>query len=53
MLTFKAPEDINKLPSTDPAYPLIEELIEELITAYTWEGYPYNPDWYGYTILIQ
>jgi len=24
-----------------------------LIEAYTWKGHPYNPDWYGYTILIQ
>jgi hypothetical protein len=53
MLTFKSPEDISKLPASDPAFPLVRELIKELIEAYTWEGHPYNPDWYGYTILIQ
>jgi hypothetical protein len=53
MLTFKSPEDLLELPPDDPAHPLVQELIKELIEAYTWEGHPYNPDWYGYTILIQ
>jgi hypothetical protein len=53
MLTFKSPEDLAELPPDDPAYHVVRELIKELITAYTWEGHPYNPDWYGYTILIQ
>ena len=53
MLTFKCPEDISKLPTSDPAFPLVRELIKELIEAYTWEGHPYNPDWYGYIILIE
>ena len=53
MLTFKSPEDLAELPASDPAHPLVRELIKDLIEAYTWEGHPYNPDWYGYTILIQ
>ena len=53
MLTFKSPEDISKLSPDDPAYPLVKELIKELIEAYTWEDHPYNPDWYGYIILIE
>ena len=53
MLTFKSPEDISKLSPDDPAFPVVRELIQDLIEAYTWEGHPYNPDWYGYTILIQ
>jgi hypothetical protein len=53
MITFKSPEDLNKLPASDPAFPLIEELIKDLIEAYTWEGHPYNADWYGFTVLIQ
>ena len=28
-------------------------LVDRLIAHYTWEGHPYNPDWYGYSILIQ
>ena len=53
MLTFKSPQDISKLSPGDPSYPLIQELIKELIEAYTWEDHPYNPDWYGYIILIE
>ena len=54
MLTFKSPEDLSKLPaSIILAHPLVKELIKELIEAYTWEDHPYNPDWYGYTILIE
>ena len=53
MKEFKSPHDLNKLAPSDSAYPVIKELIEDLIGAYTWEGHPYNPDWYGYTILIQ
>ena len=53
MITFKSPEDISKLPPDDPAYATVQELIKDLIEAYTWEGHPYNPDWYGYTILIE
>jgi hypothetical protein len=53
MLTFKSPEDISKLSPEDPAFPLVQELIKELIEAYTWEDHPYNPDWYGYIILVE
>jgi hypothetical protein len=53
MLSFKSPEDLAELPADDPAFPLVKELIKELIEAYTWEGHPYNPDWYGYILLVQ
>ena len=53
MLTFKSPEDISKLSPDDPAFPLVKELIKDLIEAYTWEDHPYNPDWYGYIILVE
>ncbi len=47
------PEHIAKLPPADVAYFLIKQLIHDLIQAYSWEGHPYNPDWYGYTILVE
>ena len=53
MLTFKSPEDLSQLHPDDPAYPLMEELVEQLIRAYTWPGHPYLPEDYGYLILIQ
>ena len=31
MLTFKSPEDLAKLPPEDPAFPIVQELIEQLI----------------------
>ena len=53
MITFKSPHDLQKLSPDDPAHDVIKELIDDLISAYTWEGHPYNPDWYGYIILIE
>ena len=53
MITFKSTEDLSKLSPTDPAYPTVKDLVDRLIVDYTWEGHPYNPDWYGYTILVQ
>ena len=53
MITFKSPEDLTKLSPTEPAYPTVKQLIEQLIEAYTWEGHPYNADDYGYIVLIE
>ena len=53
MITFKSTEDLNKLSPDDPAYPTVKELIEQLITAYTELGQPYNYEDYGYIILVQ
>ena len=53
MITFKSPQDLQKLPTNDPAHPVIQELIDQLIRAYTWEGHPYIAEDYGYIILIE
>jgi hypothetical protein len=53
MLLFKSADDLSKVDSHNPAYPLIKELVEVLINAYTWEGHPYNHEDYGYLILIE
>ena len=53
MITFTSPEDLAKLPPTDPAFPPVNDLVDRLITAYTTPGQPYNADDYGYVILIQ
>jgi hypothetical protein len=45
MITFKSTEDLSQLPPTDPAYPTVKELIEDLITACTWEGQPWGTQW--------
>jgi hypothetical protein len=53
MITFKSPDDLSKLSPKDPAHPVIQKLIDQLIRAYTWEGHPYNAEDYGYIILIE
>ena len=53
MKTFKSTEDISKLPPTNPAYPTVKEVVDQLITAYTDPGEPYNAEDYGYVILIE
>ena len=53
MITFKSTEDLAKLPTEDPAFPTVKELVTRLITAYTTPGQPYNHEDYGYVILIQ
>ena len=53
MITFKSIQDLGRLQPSDHAYSTVKDLVEGLIADYTWEGHPYNPDWYGYTILIQ
>jgi hypothetical protein len=34
-------------------YATVKDLVGRLIDDYTREGHPCDPDWYGYTILIQ
>ncbi|MGB5306830.1 MAG: hypothetical protein WBO57_11370 [Gammaproteobacteria bacterium] len=53
MITFKSPEDLNKLSPDDPAYSTVKELVDQLITAYTTPGELYNHEDYGYVILIE
>lgn len=53
MITFKSRFDLSKLSPTNPAYPLIDDLVTNLIDAYTWPGHPYVPEDYGYIVLIE
>ena len=53
MITFKSRDDLNRLPPDHPAYPVIREQVDQLITAYINEGYPYDPDDDGYIALIE
>ena len=53
MITFKSSEDLSKLPPTDPARDTVQELIEQLITAYSPTGRSYDPEDDGYVILIE
>ncbi len=42
MLHFKHPSDLSQLPSSDPAHPVIKELVDQLISAYSDEHGVYN-----------
>lgn len=53
MLEFKSHSDLSKLPSTHPAYPVMKELVTQLIDAYTQPGITYNADDYGYCVLLE
>ena len=53
MITFKATSDLEKIASDNPAFPIIKELIDMLITAYDSPENPYIPEYYGYIVLIE
>ena len=53
MITFKSTEDLSKLSPNDPAYPIIKELVDQLISAFTNPGETYDYEAYGYVILIE
>ena len=51
MKTFKCHSDLEQLACNDPAYPVIEELIELLIDDFPEQ--PYNANDYGYICLVE
>lgn len=53
MIEFKSNDDLSKLPASDPAYPVMKELVEQLIDAYTQPGITYNAEDYGYCVLLE
>ena len=52
MLTFKSTEDLAKLSSNDPAYATVHTLVNDLITAYTEPGKPFDHEANGFVILL-
>ena len=53
MITFKSTEDLSNLPPTYPAYPTVQDLDDQHITANTQPGQPYNFEDNGSDILIE
>jgi len=53
MITFKSHDDLSKLPPDDPAYPVMKELVAQLIDAYTLPGISYKSEDYGYCVLLE
>ena len=53
MITFKSHSDLEKLNRNDPARPVMEELVEQLIDNFTEPGQVYNADDFGFLVLIE
>jgi hypothetical protein len=51
VITFKSHSDLKQLDCNDPAYPVVEEMIELLIDDFPEQ--PYNADDNGYIVLIE
>lgn len=53
MIEFKSHADLSKLSPADPAYPVMKDLVEQLIEVYTTPGCTYDAEAYGYCVLIE
>ena len=53
MITFKSTDDLSKIPYDHPAHATVEELIEQLISAYSPPGRAYDAEDDGYIILVE
>ena len=53
MLQFKSQADLAQLPLEDPAYEIVKQQIAYLISAYDSPDHPYDPEAYGWIVLIQ
>jgi hypothetical protein len=53
MIAFKSPDDISKLSTEDPAYPVIENLAHKLLVTTESMARPYDSDADGWLILVE
>ena len=53
MITFKSHDDLQKLSNKDPAYPIIKDLLQQIITSNTTANRKYNFQEDGYIVLIE
>jgi hypothetical protein len=53
MILFKSPEDLQKLPTKNLAYPIIKDLVQRLIIDFIKESNLYIPEDHGYIALIE
>ena len=52
MLHFRSLNDLNQLPTTDPAYKQIKTLLTRLLDAYTWQHHKYSPADHGWIVYL-
>jgi hypothetical protein len=53
MHSFKCLNDLNQLPTDDPAYPIVKHLVESCIVPYGTPECPYRPEAEGWIVLIE
>jgi hypothetical protein len=53
MKTFMSLTDLDKLADDDPARPVVEQLLVQLIGENEWPDFPYNPEDHGYIALVE
>jgi hypothetical protein len=53
MILFKSPHHLTQLPPYHPTRPIIEDLVQRLITDYIADGCDYSPADDGYIVLVQ
>ena len=53
MITFKCHEDLRKLNSSNPAYPVVEDLVKVLIDDFYEPNQTYSPENFGYVVLVE
>jgi len=53
MITFKLPDDLSRLSPDNPAYPIIKDLSERLLTTAETMERPYDPEADGYLVHIE
>ena len=53
MLTFKSKSDLSKLDLQNPAYPIIEDLVQRLCVDIPKENFKYDPIVHGFIALIE
>lgn len=53
MITIKSQSDLRKLDPSDPALPVLREMLRRLIDAYSSGGRAYRPGHHGYIVLIE
>jgi len=51
--TFKSHSDLEQLSRSDPAYPVMEELVKVLIDDFNEPGQAFSPDDFGFLVLIE
>lgn len=53
MLQFKSETDLQQLPPDDPAYPIVADLVQQLIVDFEADGFGYDPNADGWIVLVE